>query len=133
MPVGDVSDVTSNEINNQTNTKIPSSTNGILQDGLAGEPGSPDALSPTSIYRTASFHDRIMSQEMRRRKLDEIQEAREKAEQEKEEQEAQKGDKYSVEAAKKKAEAMAKAQFHAERRGAPRIVSSSSLAVVSLS
>lgn len=93
----------------------------------------PKALSPNSIYRTASFHDRILSQEMRRRRLDEIQEAREKAEQEKEEQEAQKGDKYSVEAAKKKAEAMAKAQFHAERRGAPRIVSSSSLAVVSLS
>ena len=91
------------------------------------EPGSPDGLSPTSIYRTASFHDRLMSQEMRRRKLDEIQAAREKAEQEKEEKEAEKGEKYSAAAAKKKAEEMAKAQFEAERRGlAPRIVSQKS-------
>ena len=64
---------------------------------------------------------------MRRRKLDEIQAAREKAEQEKEEKEAEKGEKYSAAAAKKKAEEMAKAQFEAERRGlAPRIVSQKS-------
>ena len=94
-----------------------------MGDGNLAEPGSPDGLSPTSIYRTASFRDRALTQEMRRRKLDEIQEAREKAERERDDKEAEKGEKYTKAAAAKKAEEMAKAQFHAERRGAPKIVS----------